>query len=286
MTALAAVLTAALSWWLATGIVIALARAGEARFGMVMAFMTALAGAGILGLFLTADEVTAASAYHAFFAALLLWAWHETAFLLGIVTGPRRIEAGAEPRARSRFHGAFQTVRDHELALAATAVCMIALMAGSANKAGLYTFLILWVMRISTKLNIYLGARHAISDMLPVRLAYLKSYFRTDRTSRWFWVSLGGVALLFIGLTHLAASAPHSHDTVKWSLIASFAGLALIEHLFLVLPVRDSALWAWAMERRTGNKTGTACNNAGQAAKAGTTGYTEPPSAPARTLHL
>jgi hypothetical protein len=36
---------------------------------------------------------------------------------------------------------------------------------------------------------------------------------------------------------------------VKWTLLASFAALALIEHLFLVLPVRDSALWGWAMEK-------------------------------------
>lgn len=251
MTAIAAAATAAFSWWLATGIVIVLARAGDRRFGMVMAFMTTLAAAGMLGLYLTSGTITAGSAYHAFFAALLLWAWHETAFLLGIVTGPRRIEADAAPSGQSRFAAAFQTVRDHELALAATAVAMIALLAGSGNKTGLYTFLILWVMRISTKLNIYLGARHAVSDMLPARLSYLKSYFRTDRTSRWFWVSLAAVTAIFTVLTHLAVSAPHNHDAVKWSLIASFAGLALIEHLFLVLPIRDSALWAWAMERRT-----------------------------------
>jgi putative photosynthetic complex assembly protein 2 len=111
----------------------------------------------------------------------------------------------------------------------------------------------MWVMRISTKLNIYLGARHAISEMLPNRLSYLKSYFRTDRTSGWFYVSLSGTAMVLGWLSHAAATASTGHDIAKWTLLACFAALALLEHLFLVLPVRDSALWAWAMERK--NKT-------------------------------
>jgi putative photosynthetic complex assembly protein 2 len=108
-------------------------------------------------------------------------------------------------------------------------------------------------MRISTKLNIYLGARHAISDMLPDRLSYLKSYFRTDRTSGWFYVSLSAAPCFWDGWSHAAATAATGHDGRKWTLLACFAALALLEHLFLVLPVRDSALWAWAMERK--NKT-------------------------------
>jgi putative photosynthetic complex assembly protein 2 len=127
-------------------------------------------------------------------------------------------------------------------------------MSGAANTTGLLTFCLLWVMRISTKLNIYLGARHAISDMLPDRLSYLKSYFRTDRTSGWFYVSLCGSAVLLAWLVARAATALQPTTAVKWTLLACFAALALLEHLFLVLPVRDSALWAWAMERK--NKQG------------------------------
>jgi hypothetical protein len=112
------------------------------------------------------------------------------------------------------------------------------------NTTGLLTFCLLWVMRISTKLNIYLGARHAISDMLPDRLSYLKSYFRTDRTSGWFYVSLSAARYCWAGWSHAAAAAATDHAAVKWTLLACFAALALLEHLFLVLPVRDSALWA------------------------------------------
>jgi putative photosynthetic complex assembly protein 2 len=152
------------------------------------------------------------SAYLAFFSALALWAWHETTFLIGLVTGPRRVAAGEAPREKTRFRAAFLTVRDHEIALFATVMGLLWLMSGAANTTGLLTFCLLWVMRISTKLNIYLGARHAISDMLPDRLSYLKSYFRTDRTSGWFYVSLCGSAVLLAWLVAAAAAAATDHD--------------------------------------------------------------------------
>lgn len=261
MTFLTAVLVASAAWWIATGLVIALARAGGRRFGTVMGLVTGVALAGVAGLVATRSEVTTASAYIAFFSALALWAWHETTFLIGLVTGPRRIEARQAPLEKTRFRAAFLTVRDHELALLASVLALLWLMAGAENTTGLLTFVLLWVMRISTKLNIYLGARHAISDMLPDRLSYLKSYFRTDRTSRWFYVSLTASAALLAWLVIAAATAATDHDSVKWSLLASFAALALIEHLFLVLPVRDSALWAWAMEKRTKTSTDTNRDN-------------------------
>jgi putative photosynthetic complex assembly protein 2 len=249
MTFLSAVLIASLAWWVATGLVLGLARAGGRRFKTVMALASGVALLGMGGMIATADISTPASAYLAFFSALALWAWHETTFLIGLVTGPRRVAAGEAPRESSRFRAAFLTVRDHEIALFATVLALFWLMNDAVNTTGLLTFCLLWVMRISTKLNIYLGARHAISDMLPDRLSYLKSYFRTDRTSGWFYVSLCGSAVLLAWLVAAAATATTDHAAVKWTLLASFAALALIEHLFLVLPVRDSALWGWAMEK-------------------------------------
>ncbi|MDP2122371.1 MAG: putative photosynthetic complex assembly protein PuhE [Hoeflea sp.] len=250
MIFLSAVLIASAAWWVATGLVLALARAGNRHFKTVMALATGVATIGVFGLVATAgDGTTALSAYFAFFSALALWAWHETTFLIGLVTGPRRIAAGDAPREKTRFRAAFLTVRDHEIALFATVLGLVWFMSGVENTTGLLAFSLLWVMRISTKLNIYLGARHAISDMLPDRLSYLKSYFRTDRTSGWFYVSLSGSALLLVWLVFAAATAETDHGAVKWTLLAAFAGLALIEHMFLVLPVRDSALWGWAMDK-------------------------------------
>ncbi|MCB1457920.1 MAG: DUF3623 domain-containing protein [Nitratireductor sp.] len=247
MSAMLAIAVAIIAWWVSTGAVILLARMGERHAGMVMAVATAIALAGLYALDASLDDTTPSGAYLGFFGALGLWAWHETAFLLGIVTGPRRIAYRQHPMEPTRFRAAFLAVRDHELALAATALALLVLMGSGDNRTGLYTFLLMWVMRLSAKVNIFLGAPHAISDMLPERLGYLKSYFCTERINPFFWVSVTVTALLFAGLCAAAAFVGDGHATVMWCLLAAFAGLALVEHFFLVLPVRDSMLWAWAM---------------------------------------
>lgn len=247
MTTTIAVISAIFIWWFATGAVIALARLGTKFPGTVMAIVTSIAMAGLYGLLVSQSMAGTAGTYLGFGSALALWAWHETTFLLGLITGPRRVALSQEPVQKSRFRAAFLTVRDHEIALALTALLLLVFLHDGGNLTGLLTFLLLWVMRISTKLNIYLGAEHAISDMLPDRLAYLKTYFRTDRTSRWFYASLAFNIAVLVVLVSLAVQTPAEPERVMWSLLATFCALALVEHLFLVLPVRDSALWAWAI---------------------------------------
>ncbi len=247
MTVLIAIIAAICIWWFATGAVIALAQQGSSHAGAVMAMVTAIAIAALFGLHESLSMQSIAGTYLGFVSAIGLWAWHETSFLLGLITGPSRVELSDAPARKSRFQAAFLTVRDHEIALALTAALLLWFMYGGANLTGLLTFLLLWVMRISTKINIFLGAEHAISDMLPARLDYLKTYFRTDRTSRWFWVSLGACTVLLGAMIAAATAASEQHVILMWSLLATFCGLALIEHLFLVLPLRESALWHWAV---------------------------------------
>ncbi|TWI85952.1 putative photosynthetic complex assembly protein 2 [Roseibium hamelinense] len=246
MSGVVAVGIAIFTWWFATGVVMILARQGERHAGMVMALVTIAALGGLAALALTRDSLTAVSAYIGFFGALMLWAWHETAFLLGLVTGPRRVGLEQSPIEKSRFRAAFRTVRDHELALAATILFLGLLLGGAANQAGLWTFILLWGMRLSTKVNIFLGAPHAVNELLPHRLSYLETYFRTDRLSRVFWISLTGCTVVLLSLIGAAAWANSEYGQIVASLLAAFTGLALLEHLFLVLPVKDSALWHWA----------------------------------------
>jgi putative photosynthetic complex assembly protein 2 len=41
------------------------------------------------------------------------------------------------------------------------------------NQVGTGTFAVLWVMRISAKLNLFLGVRNLSEELLPPHLAYL-----------------------------------------------------------------------------------------------------------------
>ena len=61
------------------------------------------------------------------------------------------------------------------------------------------TFALLWVMRLGAKLTIFSGAPELSTNMIPERLSYMKSYFRHDRVSLAFWLSLAGCLFFFSG---------------------------------------------------------------------------------------
>ena len=111
-------------------------------------------------------------------------------------------------------------------------------------------------MRISAKLNIFLGAPNAVSALMPHRLAYMTSYFRTDRLHPFFGISVLATTVLFAALCYGAYVADDAPARVAALLLSAFAGLALIEHLFLALPVRDEALWSWALPRKAKSPPG------------------------------
>ena len=124
------------------------------------------------------------------------------------------------------------------------------LFSQSPNPIGFYTFLLLWIMRTSTKLIIFLGAPNAISDLMPKEIAHLQSYFRTDRVTPFFALAMALSCCIFILLWDGAANSEISFVVTGHSLLATFAAIAIVEHLFLILPIRDSALWSWALIQR------------------------------------
>ena len=241
----AAVAFAIFVWWFATGAVFVMARRGEAHEWRVAAAATVLGLAALAGLYISARMDTVAGAYIAFGSAVVVWGWHEVMFLLGFIAGPRRFCATKGLSGGARFREAFATVRDHELAIAATALLVMALTTGASNTVGLWTFAVLWIMRISAKLSIYLGARHSFSEMMPTRQAYLTTYFRTDRTTPLLPVMIVLALGVFVWLC-MAGATLAAPQAVGVALIATLLGLAIIEHIFLLLPVPDSILWLWA----------------------------------------
>ena len=242
---LIAVVVAMFVWWFTTGAVFLLVRRGANHEGRI-AFAATVAGlSALVGLHASAQWDSVAGAYVAFGSAVIVWAWHEVMFLLGYIAGPRRFSATPGLTGMRRFREAFATVRDHELAIAATALVVAALTLDAANTVGLWTFVLLWVMRVSAKLSIYLGARHSLSEMMPQRQIYLTTYFRTDRTTVLLPVVIGTALVVFVWLCTLGTGADPAR-AVGIALIATLLGLAIVEHVFLLLPIPDSVLWLWA----------------------------------------
>lgn len=250
---LAVVLVAISVWWLSTGLVLAMVNRSDgprARGLVLMGLMTVIGAFGFGLMLWGAQEPTVLGSYVGFFGALLVWAWHEAAFLTGLLTGRRTGECPPGLTGFSRFRAAWEAVSDHEIAILVTAIALWLTLEGSANLFGLAAFGLLWGMRISAKLVIFLGAPHAVSELMPKGIRHLKSYFKTDRMTPLFPIFLAIAAGIFAVLVVGANRATHAHSVVGHTLLATFMALAIVEHLVLVLPVSDTALWRWAMARQ------------------------------------
>jgi putative photosynthetic complex assembly protein 2 len=177
----------------------------------------------------------------------VIWAWHEMSFLMGAVAGPNRAECPPGATGWLRFKAATATVIHHELALLATATALFALTWHEPNQAAPQTFLLLFVLRLSAKFNLYLGVPNLSDEVFPAHLAYLKSYFRKARMNALFPFSIAlGTAIVAWSWTIAQTSPASSGAAVTALLIAGLAALGVIEHLFLVLPLRDAKMWQWA----------------------------------------
>jgi putative photosynthetic complex assembly protein 2 len=248
---------AILAWWGSTGLIVLAVRSSKQRHNIVMIGAAFMAAFGLAALIASADLATSVGAFTAFIGALLIWAFFEVAFLLGWITGPRKTPLPENVTGRERFALAVQTVIHHELALIGTLALLTVTMWGSANHVGVMIFALLWIMRLASKFILFLGARHSLSDLAPPRLAYLQSYFRTDRTTILFPIVMVLGVVNFVFLARAAVLSDASFFIVAHVLAATFMLLALAELVCLNLPVRDSALWAWAMPKtkRTGGHT-------------------------------
>jgi len=201
-----------------------------------------------------AHTSTSTGAWLGFIAALGLWSWIETSFLTGWITGPRKtIRPGGASGWRHALD-AIAAILWHELAIIVV-VGIVALSTATAeNRFALYTLLLLWVMRSSAKLNLFLGVRNLGEVFLPKHLAHLVGYLR-QRTMNLlfpFSIALASVLAWQLGARALVADTPF--ESVGYSLLAMLAALALLEHWLMVLPIPSDLLWRWSLANRRGTK--------------------------------
>lgn len=248
-----------LVWWLSTGVVLRLVWLPKKTHRISVAVFTVLAVVGLFGIIEVSQAETVGAAYVGFACALAVWAWHELTFLLGIVSGPRRVACWPEASGWVRFRDAAATVIHHEIALFATMAAIMAATWGEPNQVATWTFMVLWLMRLSAKLNVFVGVRNLSEEFIPPHLRYLTSYFRRARYSPLILVSvvLGSIAM--IPLVD-AALAPRASEFVacSHSLVATILALGLVEHVLLALPIPDAVLWRWVLRTdRSINQTPT-----------------------------
>jgi putative photosynthetic complex assembly protein 2 len=246
-------------WWVTTGaILFAVTTLAQQRVALAAAAGVLLFG-GLITLHQTAEDVSSTSAYLSFLAALAIWGAVEISFLGGLITGPNRKALPSELAGLPRFWSATRVVLWHEIFILALGFLLIIAFAQGPNRIGLMTYGILWLMRLSAKLNLYLGVRNTGETMLPAHLRYMSSYFAHRPMNLLFPFSITLGTLLSAWLFHKAfADGANAHQAVGFMLIATIASLAVIEHWFLMLPLPIETLWRWGLrDKPTSAQTAT-----------------------------
>jgi putative photosynthetic complex assembly protein 2 len=244
----APVLYALFVWWFGTGVVLLLDNLPRSRLVPTLATASLIALGALVLLATTADDTSVASAYVAFTCGVLVWSWMELTFLTGALTGPRRHACVPGCTGAKHFGHALAAIAYHELAIAAGALAVYLATAGAPNRVGFWTYLVLWVMRQSAKLNLHFGVRNLSEEFLPPRLRYMTSYFRRRPINLLFPFSVSAASVVGVLLVReIGTAGAAAFDVAGLTLVATLLWLAVLEHWLLVLPLPTSALWRWSL---------------------------------------
>lgn len=241
------ILYATFVWWFSTGLILGLGMLRNVSRGMTMFGATIVLALALIVLWLWSREDTLASVYVTFTAALAVWAWIEVAFLTGYVTGPSEEPCPANARGWDRFTRALSTLLWHETAIIAGFALVLLFASGPGGFAAIGAYAILLVMRLSVKINIFLGVPRPPFAFLPTHLRHLGTYFRTRPVTAFFPLSIGFSTLLTAYLAYRAYTSIPLTEAASFALLAALAAFALLEHWFLALSIASENLWRWVL---------------------------------------
>jgi putative photosynthetic complex assembly protein 2 len=243
---LLAIVLALLGWWLSTGIILYLNLLPRSTHRYSVGAFAATAALGLAALPEVSAGSSTTSVLAGFAIALLVWGALEISYLMGFLTGSNKRPCREGARGWERFRLALATSLHHELAVIAAGLAIYWLTLGG-NPAAVGTYLTLWLMRWSAKLNLYLGVSNFNEHWLPARNRYLLTYMRKRSMNALMPFSIGISGLVAAQLAMSAATTPEPAQQLALSLVCTLLVLAIAEHIFLVVPLRDSALWQWAI---------------------------------------
>ena len=154
-------------WWASTGLILLLDGLNRKTFRPSMVAASAALAVAIWFVVDSARQATSAAAYVAFACGLVAWGWQLLSFYTGVLTGPRKSACPPECRGLARFVEAVRASLYHELAAVLAGVVLFTLTYGRPNAIALWTYLILWWMHQSAKLNVFFGVPNHGEEMLP-----------------------------------------------------------------------------------------------------------------------
>jgi putative photosynthetic complex assembly protein 2 len=242
-------------WWFSTGAIIFLDNLPRKTFKYSMIGASAVSLACLYGIFRTSEQTTVTAAYEAFFFGLFAWGWQEISFYMGYVTGPRNQPCPAGCSGWKHFGHAIETSLWHELAIIACAVVIVDQTWGEPNQIGMWTFMVLWWMHQSAKLNVFFGVRNLNEEFLPEHLTFLKSFLKSKPMNLFFPISITISMVITTLLFEHAVDATTVFARSGLTFLGTMMALAILEHWFLVIPLPAGKLWKWGLASRKPTKS-------------------------------
>lgn len=242
-------------WWGSTGLIFYVDSLPPKTFRYTMVGATVLVLLALWGLVATSGGKSASSAYGAFSYGLICWGWQIVSFYTGFITGPQREPCPPEVRGLARFIEGVRTGLYHELSALIGAVILLSLTHNQPNQLGFWTYVTLWWMHTSAKLNVFFGVPNLGEEMIPAHLRYLATYMTRRPMNMFFPFSVTISTVITVWLTWAATAAATPFESTGYTMLGTLMALAVAEHWFLVAPLNANALWG-PMSRRQDDFSG------------------------------
>jgi hypothetical protein len=129
------------------------------------------------------------------------------------------------------------------------AAAIMWLTLGQANQFGFWTFIVLWWMHTSAKLNVFFGVPNLGAELVPHHMRYLVSFMTRRPMNLFFPLSVTASTICAVHLTGKAmAPGATSFEATGYAMLATLMVLAILEHWFLVTPIDTNGLWKWGVK--------------------------------------
>lgn len=268
-------------WWVSTVVILYLDGLHKRTFVWSLAGASLLMAVSLWGLHASATDTSVNGAYCAFACGLTAWGWQITTFYMGAITGPRRTPCEPDCKGFAKFVEAVRTCIHHELAIIAMVVVMVAICWKQPNQLGLWTFIVLWWMHTSAKLNVFFGVPNLSEELVPHHMRYLVSFMGRRPMNMFFPLSVTASTICAVNLTTKAiAPGATPFETTGYVMLATLMVLAIVEHWFLVTPFDANALWQWGVKASPTPEAPLAREEA----EGGDSDYLRPPSGEAAVM--
>jgi putative photosynthetic complex assembly protein 2 len=225
-------------WGISTAVIFYLDSLSPKTFRTSMAAATLLLAISAYVVWFYRADASTLALYASFAAGLLAWGWTEMALYMGYITGPRKVRCEDGCHGAAHFGHAVLANLWHELVV----IVFAALIWWTGNTVAAHCFIMLWLMHLSARLNVFLGVRNVSAEFVPDHMDVLKGFLRRRRMNALFPFSCLALVALIFWLSQL----PQSVSTV---MAITLAVIGLVEHVLLMLPLPVEKLWSWALAR-------------------------------------